>query len=67
MGTVPGDPFTDKEALDLIRTYYGIPKNQRRHIFDLARLLGEASLPARANAPPKGHPRHAPILAKVVS
>ncbi len=43
MGTVPGDPFTDKEALDLVRTYYGIPKNQRRHIFDLARLLSEAA------------------------
>ncbi len=42
-GKVRGDPLTDKEALDLIRTYYGIPKNQRRHIFDLARLLGEAA------------------------
>ncbi len=43
MGKVRGDPLTDKEALDLVRTYYGIPKNQRRHIFDLARLLGEAA------------------------
>ncbi len=35
MGTVPGDPFTDKKALDLVRTYYGIPENQRRQLFDL--------------------------------
>ncbi len=43
MGTVPGDPFNDEKARDLVRTYYGIPKNQRRHIFDLIHLLGEAA------------------------
>ncbi len=43
MGKVRGDPFTDKEALDLVRTYYGIPKNQRRQLFDLACVLGEAA------------------------
>jgi len=41
MGMVRGDPLTDKEALDLVRTYYGIPENQRRQLFDLARTLGE--------------------------
>ncbi len=41
MGMVRGDPLTDKEALNLVRTYYAIPKNQRRHLFDLACALGE--------------------------
>ena len=43
MGMVRGDPLTDKEALDLVRTYYRIPENQRRQLFDLARTLGEAA------------------------
>jgi len=40
---VRGDPLTDKEALNLVRTYHAIPKNQRRHLFDLACALGEAA------------------------
>jgi len=40
MGMVRGDPLTDKEALDLVRTYYAIPENQRRQLFDLACALG---------------------------
>ena len=43
VGMVRGDPLTDKEALDLVRTYYGIPENQRRQLFDLACTLGEAA------------------------
>ncbi len=43
MGKVRGDPLTDKEALDLVRTYYAIPENQRRQLFDLARALSEAA------------------------
>jgi len=43
IGKIRGDPFTDKEALDLVRTYYAIPENQRRQLFDLARVLGEAA------------------------
>ncbi len=43
MGKVRGDPLTDKEAFDLVRTYYKIPENQRRQLFDLARALGEAA------------------------
>jgi len=43
MGKVQGDPFTDKEALDLVRTYHAIPENQRRQLFDLACALGEAA------------------------
>ena len=42
-GNARGDIFTDKEALDLVRVYYGIPKNQRQRLFDLARALGEAA------------------------
>ncbi len=42
-GEARGDILTDKEALDLVRTYYAIPENQRRRLFDLARVLGEAA------------------------
>ena len=42
-GKVRGDPLTDKEAQDLVRTYYAIPENQRRQLFDLACALGEAA------------------------
>ena len=42
-GDVPGDVLTDKEALDLLRSYYAIPENQRRRLFDLARVLSEAT------------------------
>jgi len=40
---VPGDILTDKEALELLRSYYAIPENQRRRLFDLARVLSEAA------------------------
>ena len=40
-GMVRGDPLTDKEALNLVRTYHAIPENQRRHLFDLAFALAE--------------------------
>ena len=43
MGKVRGDPLTDKEALDLVRAYYATPENQRRRLFDLAYVLGEAA------------------------
>jgi transcriptional regulator with XRE-family HTH domain len=43
MGKVRGDPLTDKEALDLVRTYYAIPEIQRRQLFDLACALSEAA------------------------
>ena len=42
-GNVPGDVLTDKEALDLLRSYYAIPENQRRRLIDLARVLSEAA------------------------
>ncbi|MDO6589221.1 transcriptional regulator [Loktanella sp. D2R18] len=42
-GNMPGDILTDKEALELLRSYYAIPENQRRRLFDLARVLSEAA------------------------
>ncbi len=38
-----GDILTDKEALELVRSYYAIPETQRRRLFDLARVLSEAA------------------------
>lgn len=40
---MPADILTDKEALELLRSYYAIPENQRRRLFDLARVLSEAA------------------------
>jgi transcriptional regulator with XRE-family HTH domain len=43
-GTVmKGDILADKEALELVRSYYAIPENQRRRLFELARVLSEAA------------------------
>jgi len=39
----PTDLLGDKEALDLIRSYYAIPENQRRRLFDLARVLSDVA------------------------
>jgi transcriptional regulator with XRE-family HTH domain len=38
-----GDILTDKEALELVRAYYAMPENQRRRLFDLARVLSQAA------------------------
>ena len=40
---VPGDLMANKEALDLIRSYYAIPEAQRRRLFELARVLSDAA------------------------
>ena len=40
---VPGDLMADKEALELVRSYYSIPENQRRRLFELARVLSEVA------------------------
>ena len=39
----PADILGDKEALELIRSYYSIPENQRRRLFDLARVLSDVA------------------------
>ena len=41
-GSKTGDLLADKEALELVRSYYAMPENQRRKLFDLARVLSEA-------------------------
>jgi transcriptional regulator with XRE-family HTH domain len=40
---VPGDILADKEALELVRSYYAIPETQRRRLFELARVLSDAA------------------------
>ncbi|MGY6635172.1 MAG: helix-turn-helix domain-containing protein [Alkalilacustris sp.] len=37
------DVLADREALDLLRAYYAMPEGQRRRLFDLARVLGDAA------------------------
>lgn len=39
----PADLMGDKEAMDLVRSYYAIPENQRRRLFDLARVLSDVA------------------------
>lgn len=40
---LPGDILADKEALELIRSYYAIPEMQRRRLFELARVLSDVA------------------------
>ncbi len=40
---LPADLMCDKEALDLVRSYYAIPENQRRRLFELARVLSDVA------------------------
>ncbi len=46
-GKPRGDSLTDNEALELVRelvrAYYAIPEDQRRKLFDLARVLGKTA------------------------
>ena len=42
-GGAASDLLADKEALELVRSYYAIPEAQRRRLFDLARVLSEAA------------------------
>ena len=37
------DLMADREAAELVRTYYAIPEAQRRRLFDLAKVLSEAA------------------------
>lgn len=39
----PTDLLGDKEALDLVRSYYAIPENQRKRLFELARVLSDVA------------------------
>lgn len=40
---VPLDILKDKEALELVRSYYAIPETQRRRLFELARVLSDVN------------------------
>ncbi|MCK0142699.1 helix-turn-helix transcriptional regulator [Aliiroseovarius sp. F20344] len=40
---LPSDFLADKEALELVRSYYAIPENQRRRLFELARVLSDVA------------------------
>ena len=40
---VASDLAAEREATELLRAYYAIPETQRRRLFDLARVLGEAA------------------------
>ena len=40
---VPSDLIGDKEAMELVRSYYSIPENQRRRLFELARVLSDVA------------------------
>jgi transcriptional regulator with XRE-family HTH domain len=40
---VRGDLMSDKEALELVRSYYAIPETQRKRLFDLARVLSDVA------------------------
>ena len=40
---MPADLLADREALELVRSYYSIPEDQRRRLFDLARVLSDAA------------------------
>lgn len=42
-GDMPSDVLSDKEALELLRSYYAIPEAQRRRLFDLARVLSDSA------------------------
>lgn len=40
---MPVDIMADKEALDLVRSYYAMPENQRRRLFDLAQVMSNVA------------------------
>ena len=41
--SIPGDLMADREALELVRSYYALPENQRRQLFELARVLSDVA------------------------
>ncbi len=43
VGDAPADIMVDKEALELVRSYYAIPETQRRRLFELARVLSDVA------------------------
>ena len=41
--TQASDLMSDKEALELVRSYYAIPETQRKRLFELARVLSDVA------------------------
>ena len=41
--SMPSDIMADKEALELVRSYYSMPENQRRRLFELARVMSQVA------------------------
>ncbi len=39
----PADVIADKEAAELVRSYFAIPEAQRRRLFDLAKVLSDVA------------------------
>lgn len=39
ISSTPADLLASKEALQLVRAYYGIPKTHRKRLFELAKVL----------------------------
>lgn len=37
------DLLANKEALELVRSYYSMPENQRKRLFELARVLSDVA------------------------
>jgi len=40
---LPYDVLEDKATMDLIRSYHAMPKDQRRRLFELARVLSDVA------------------------
>ncbi len=40
---LPADVILNREALDLVRSFQSIPEEQRRHLFELARVLSSTA------------------------
>ena len=41
--SAPADMMADREAMELVRSYYAIPELQRRRLFELARVLSSVA------------------------
>ena len=37
------DPYTDKEAMVLLRSYYKLPEAQRKTVYDMVRAIGDGA------------------------
>ena len=40
---IPMELANDRETMELVRSYYAIPQNQRKRLFDLAKVLSDVA------------------------